>query len=144
MGVEKRAQRPGGEQGDIAVGDDHRALEVRDRPEPALHSVAGAVLLLLDGLQHLAVQLGRDRFNGGGDLVALMAVGVDTGAIHTIRPDHDHGDLPRRGADRPRNYVYQRDGWDCRVCGTEIALQTMEARTLFWCPTCQPGRRKRA
>lgn len=78
------------------------------------------------------------------DLVALMAVGVDTGAIHTIRPDHDHGDLPRRGADRPRNYVYQRDGRDCRVCGTEIALQTMEARTLFWCPTCQPGRRKRA
>ena len=78
------------------------------------------------------------------DLVAMMAIGVDTGAIHTIRPDHDHGDLPRRGADRPRNYVYQRDGGDCRVCGTEIAVQTMEARTLFWCPTCQPGRRKTA
>ena len=74
------------------------------------------------------------------DLVALMAVGVDTGAIHTIRDEHDHGDLPRRGTDRPRNYVYQRDGWECRVCGTEIALQTMEARTLFWCPTCQAGR----
>lgn len=71
------------------------------------------------------------------DLVALMAVGVDTGAIHTIRPAHDHGDLPRRGADRPRNYVYQRDGWQCRVCGTEIARQTVEARTLFWCPNCQ-------
>ena len=74
------------------------------------------------------------------DLVALMAVGVDTGAIHTIQAAHDHGDLPRRGADRPRNYVYQRDGWECRVCGSEIALATMEARTLFWCPRCQPGR----
>ena len=71
------------------------------------------------------------------DLVALMAVGVDTGAIHTIRTEHDHGDLPRRGADRPRNYVYQRDGWACRVCGTPIAQQKLEARTLFWCPGCQ-------
>ncbi|RBA37162.1 Fpg/Nei family DNA glycosylase [Dietzia maris] len=74
------------------------------------------------------------------DLVELMEVGVETGAIHTIRPEHDHGDVPRRGADRPRNYVYQRDGWECRVCGDEIALQTMDARTLFWCPTCQAGR----
>ncbi|GAA1738408.1 endonuclease-8 [Dietzia kunjamensis subsp. schimae] len=74
------------------------------------------------------------------DLVTLMEVGVETGAIHTIRPEHDHGDVPRRGADRPRNYVYQRDGWACRVCGDEIALQTMDARTLFWCPTCQAGR----
>ncbi|UVE94735.1 Fpg/Nei family DNA glycosylase [Dietzia sp. B32] len=74
------------------------------------------------------------------DLVELMEIGVETGAIHTIRPEHDHGDVPRRGADRPRNYVYQRDGWECRVCGDEIALQTMEARTLFWCPTCQAGR----
>ncbi|MBB1011004.1 endonuclease-8 [Dietzia kunjamensis] len=74
------------------------------------------------------------------DLVTLMEVGMETGAIHTIRPEHDHGDVPRRGADRPRNYVYQRDGWACRVCGDEIALQTMDARTLFWCPTCQAGR----
>ncbi|KAA0917133.1 Fpg/Nei family DNA glycosylase [Dietzia sp. ANT_WB102] len=74
------------------------------------------------------------------DLVALMAVGVETGAIHTIRPAHDHGDLPRRGVDRPRNYVYQRDGWACRVCGDDIRMQTLEARRLFWCPTCQaPG-----
>ena len=74
------------------------------------------------------------------DLVQLMEVGVETGAIHTIRPEHDHGDVPRRGADRPRNYVYQRDGWQCRVCRDEIVLQTLEARTLFWCPTCQPER----
>nr|WP_194306386.1 DNA-formamidopyrimidine glycosylase family protein [Dietzia natronolimnaea] len=76
------------------------------------------------------------------DLVQLMEVGVETGAIHTIRPEHDHGDVPRRGADRPRNYVYQRDGWQCRVCRDEIVLQTLEARTLFWCPTCQPGRQR--
>lgn len=71
------------------------------------------------------------------DLVALMPIGVDTGAIHTIRPEHDHGDVPRRGADRPRNYVYQRDGWGCRVCGDEVLVRDLEARSLFWCPTCQ-------
>ena len=73
------------------------------------------------------------------DLVDLMKVGAQTGDIHTIRPQHDHGDVPRRGAGRPRNYVYQRDGWACRVCGDEIRMQTMEARTLFWCPDCQPA-----
>ena len=62
------------------------------------------------------------------DLVAMMAIGVDTGHIHTIRAEHDHGDLPRRGADRPRNYVYQRDGWACRVCGDEIALGVVDGR----------------
>lgn len=71
------------------------------------------------------------------DLVTIMPAGVDTGAIHTIRPEHDHGDVPRRGADRPRNYVYQRDGWECRVCGDEIRVGTLEARSLYWCPMCQ-------
>lgn len=71
------------------------------------------------------------------DLVAMMAVGADTGAIHTIRPEHDHGDLPRRGADRPRNYVYQRDSLDCRICGTTVAVAAMENRSLYWCPDCQ-------
>ncbi|MEH6819481.1 MAG: DNA-formamidopyrimidine glycosylase family protein [Dietzia psychralcaliphila] len=71
------------------------------------------------------------------DLAALMPIGVDTGGIVTIRRPHDHGDVPRRGADRPRNYVYQRDGWDCRVCGDVVRAHTMDARTLFWCPTCQ-------
>lgn len=84
--------------------------------------------------------LARAEFDAvWADLVELMAVGVETGGIVTIRPQHDHGDVPRRGADRPRNYVYQRDGWDCRVCGDEIRMQTMEARTLFWCPGCQPA-----
>jgi endonuclease-8 len=72
-----------------------------------------------------------------------MEVGARAGAIHTIRPEHDHGDVPRRGADRPRNYVYQRDGWECRVCGDEIVQQALEARTLYWCPTCQGSRPRR-
>ena len=71
------------------------------------------------------------------DLVELMPIGVDTGAIHTIRPEHDHGDLPRRGADRPRNYVYHRDGMPCRICGDTVLVTIVEGRSLYWCPTCQ-------
>ena len=83
-------------------------------------------------------ELARAEFHAvWADLVELMQVGVETGAIHTIRPEHDHGDVPRRGADRPRNYVYQRDGMPCRVCGEQVRLETMEARTLYWCPACQ-------
>ncbi|MET3859479.1 endonuclease-8 [Dietzia sp. 2505] len=85
-------------------------------------------------------RISRERFAAiWDDLVRLMAVGVEAGGIVTIRPEHDHGDVPRRGADRPRNYVYQRDGWACRVCGDGIRSAAMEARTLFWCPTCQGG-----
>lgn len=73
------------------------------------------------------------------DLTELMPIGVETGGIVTIRPEHDHGDVPRRGADRPRNYVYQRDGLDCRVCGDPVLKSTMESRTVFWCPRCQGG-----
>ena len=86
------------------------------------------------------VELERPEFDAvWSDLVGLMAIGVEVGGIVTIRPAHDHGDVPRRGVDRPRNYVYQRDGWPCRVCGDEIRLRTLEARTVFWCPTCQAG-----
>ena len=85
--------------------------------------------------------LRREEFDAvWADLVALLPIGVETGHIHTIRPEHDHGDLPRRGADRPRNYVYQRDGWACRVCGDPVLVRDVEARSLFWCPTCQAGR----
>jgi endonuclease-8 len=38
---------------------------------------------------------------------------------------------------RPRTYVYRRAGEPCRVCGTAIRTEAMEARNLFWCPTCQ-------
>jgi endonuclease-8 len=33
--------------------------------------------------------------------------------------------------------VYRRAGEACRVCGTPIRTEVMEARNLFWCPTCQ-------
>lgn len=43
-----------------------------------------------------------------------------------------------RGAARPSN-VYRRTGRPCRRCGTPIRArrQGEQARTTYWCPTCQ-------
>ncbi len=53
------------------------------------------------------------------DLVALMADGVRTGRIDTVRPEHLTDE--ERAATEPRrghSYVYRRAGEPCRVCGT--------------------------
>jgi endonuclease-8 len=79
------------------------------------------------------------------DLVALMADGVRTGRIDTVRPEHlteeervDSG--PRRG----HSYVYRRAGEPCRVCGTRVRVRELQGRNLFWCGRCQPRFRSRA
>jgi endonuclease VIII len=70
------------------------------------------------------------------DLCALLRSGVRAGRIVTTRPE----DRPRRGRARREDsfYVYRRAGEPCRICGTEIRVETMAARNLFWCPDCQP------
>jgi len=70
------------------------------------------------------------------DLVELMRVGFRRGRIHVVRPEHDHG-APSYGPGRPRTYVYRRAGEPCRVCGTPVLTAVLEARNVFWCPTCQ-------
>lgn len=80
--------------------------------------------------------IGEEEFyEAWTDLVALMKVGVTRGKIITIRKADDHGAPAFRG--RPRSYVYRRTGEPCRICGTPIRTEVMEARNLFWCPTCQ-------
>lgn len=70
------------------------------------------------------------------DLLLLMPIGVRRGQMHVMRPDDDHG-APAYRPDRPRTYVYRRQGEPCRICGTPVAHEVMEGRNLFWCPTCQ-------
>lgn len=75
------------------------------------------------------------------DLVHLMSDGVRVGRIITTEPEHRNAVDPDGGPAPvwPDNayYVYQRDGLDCRVCGTEVRVTQMQARNLFWCPACQ-------
>ena len=70
------------------------------------------------------------------DLVTLMAEGVRTGRIETLRPEH--------AVTGERNYVYRRAGEPCLVCGARVRTADLQGRNLFWCPRCQPTFRSRA
>lgn len=77
------------------------------------------------------------------DLVTLMADGVRTGVIRTVRPG-DLTEAERRDVTARVSYVYRRAGEPCRVCGTRVRLRELQGRNLYWCPKCQPRFRSRA
>ncbi|MCW2791309.1 MAG: glycosylase [Nocardioides sp.] len=82
-----------------------------------------------------------------GDLVALMAAGVRTGRIDTVRPEHTPeamGRPPRVDDHGGEVYVYRRTGQPCHVCGATIRTGVLQGRNLFWCPQCQRTFRSRA
>ncbi|WP_040165348.1 Fpg/Nei family DNA glycosylase [Microbacterium gorillae] len=71
------------------------------------------------------------------DWVELLAIGVETGQMMTM-DDLDPEAYRRAMASRDdRHWVYHRAGEPCRVCGTNIVLEEMVARKLYWCPSCQ-------
>jgi endonuclease-8 len=81
------------------------------------------------------------------DLVELMAEGVVTGRIDTVRPEHTPeamGRDPRRDDHGGEVYVYRRHDQPCHVCGAKVRTEVLAARNSFWCPRCQPAFRSRA
>lgn len=81
------------------------------------------------------------------DLTELMAEGVVTKRIDTVRPEHTPAAMgrPARADDHGGEvYVYRRDGRPCLVCGAIIRTDVLAGRNLFWCPRCQPVFRSRA
>jgi endonuclease-8 len=82
-----------------------------------------------------------------GDLVGLLAEGVVTGRIDTVRPEHlpeAMGREPRRDDHGGEVYVYRRAGLPCHVCGARVRTEVLAGRNSFWCPRCQPRFRSRA
>ncbi|MEX5633463.1 Fpg/Nei family DNA glycosylase [Parafrankia sp. FMc2] len=76
-----------------------------------------------------------------GDLVLLMADGVRSGRIDTVRPEHmpeAMGRPPRVDEHGGEVYVYRRSGQACLICGTDVRGTRLAGRNLFWCPRCQP------
>ncbi len=71
------------------------------------------------------------------DWVYLLEIGVNTGQMMTI--DGLKGDAWRKAmANRAdRHWVYKREGMPCLKCGTNIRLDEMANRKLYWCPSCQ-------
>jgi DNA-formamidopyrimidine glycosylase len=81
------------------------------------------------------------------DLVALLAEGVRTGRIDTVRPEHTPeamGRSPRVDDHGGEVYVYRRAGQRCYVCDAVIRTEELAGRNSFWCPRCQPRFRSRA
>jgi endonuclease-8/formamidopyrimidine-DNA glycosylase len=77
------------------------------------------------------------------DLRLLMADGVRTGRIDTVRPEHTPeamGRPPRIDDHGGEVYVYRRAGQPCLLCETPVRTVELAGRNLFWCPTCQPPR----
>jgi len=71
------------------------------------------------------------------DWTRLLQIGVETGQMMTM-DDLDPEAYRRAMAHRDdRHWVYHRAGLPCRVCGTEIVLEEMASRKLYWCPSCQ-------
>jgi endonuclease VIII len=81
------------------------------------------------------------------DLVELMAEGVRTGRIDTVRPEHTPeamGRPPRVDDHGGEVYVYRRTGQPCLVCGSLVRTDVLAGRNIFWCPRDQPRFRSRA
>ena len=81
------------------------------------------------------------------DLVELMAEGVRTGRIDTVRPEHTPeamGRAPRADDHGGEVYVYRRTGSPAWSAAPRCAPRCWSGRNLFWCPRCQPTFRSRA
>lgn len=68
-------------------------------------------------------------------LAAMMGQGVADGRIITVDvpPGQDRADVPEAVARR----VYKRDA--CADCGTSVVTSSLQGRTVYACPRCQPA-----
>lgn len=71
------------------------------------------------------------------DWAYLLDIGIRVGQMMTI--DGLEGNAYREALQKrsARHWVYKREGLPCLRCGTNIALELMANRKLYWCPGCQ-------
>ena len=66
------------------------------------------------------------------DSVKLLKIGVKTSFMIT-RDEL----FTKRPSKADRNWVYKREGQPCRRCGTNVSIEIMAGRKLYWCAGCQ-------
>ncbi len=71
------------------------------------------------------------------DWVHLLDLGVRSGQMLTMDDVDGDGHAKALANVDDRHWVYKREGLPCRVCATNIVLEVIGARKLYWCPTCQ-------
>ena len=71
------------------------------------------------------------------DWAALLETGITVGQMMTI--DGLEGEAYEKAlVERDeRHWVYKLEGTPCKRCGTNIVLEEMANRKLYWCPGCQ-------
>lgn len=71
------------------------------------------------------------------DWAYLLDIGITVGQMMTI--DGLEGEEYQRAlrSRDDRHWVYKHEGTPCKRCGTNIVLEEMANRKLYWCPTCQ-------
>jgi endonuclease-8 len=71
------------------------------------------------------------------DWVYLLQLGVATGQMMTMDDLDDDAYVKAMASRDDRHWVYKREGLPCRVCGTNIVMELMASRKLYWCPKDQ-------
>jgi endonuclease-8 len=100
---------------------------------------AEALYLLGIAPHRPASSLTRAEFDALWDtLVKLMRTGVRLNRIVTTDPA-DRDRRSGRPSDADRHYLWRRADLPCRRCGTPVRSAELGARTMYWCPGCQPG-----
>lgn len=134
--------------------DPQRAwLRIRNRPRPigeqlmdqqvlaGVGNVYRAEVLFRQRIHPRRTSIRRGQFQAiWADLVELMAEGVRTGRIDTVRPEHTPqamGRDPRVDDHGGEVYVYRRHGQPCLVCGSLVCTELLAGRKSYWCPRCQ-------
>ncbi|WP_431792415.1 Fpg/Nei family DNA glycosylase [Microbacterium paraoxydans] len=138
--------------GDPAENEERFVRAVRKKPTPIALLLMDQAVVSGIGNVYRAEMLYRQRLNPhtpGRDVpedvvralwhdwVRLLAIGVETGQMMTmdgLSPEQYRAAMASRD---DRHWVYHRAGLPCRICGTEIALEEIGARKLYWCPRCQ-------
>ncbi|KAA9110411.1 Fpg/Nei family DNA glycosylase [Microbacterium rhizomatis] len=137
---------------DVAEGEERFTAAVRRKPTPIGQLLMDQSVVSGIGNVYRAELLFRARQNPhtpGRDVreevvrdlwrdwVRLLSIGVETGQMMTM-DDLDPAAYRAAMASRDdRHWVYHRAGLPCRVCGTEIVVEEMATRKLYWCPSCQ-------
>ncbi|MFD5225607.1 Fpg/Nei family DNA glycosylase [Microbacterium sp. NPDC058342] len=138
--------------GDPAEGEERFVRIVRRKPTPIALLLMDQAVVSGIGNVYRAEMLYRARLEPhtpGRDVpedvvrglwrdwVRLLAIGVETGQMMTMDDLSAEQYRAAMASRDDRHWVYHRAGLPCRVCGTEIALEEIGARKLYWCPFCQ-------
>ena len=71
------------------------------------------------------------------DWAHLLAIGVKTGQMLTMDKLSPAAYRKALASRDDRHWVYHRTGLPCRVCGTNIVMEELGGRKLYWCPMDQ-------